>query len=364
MKLLPVFPQLAKSDLSGYLDVMEENVRRWKPDDGSSYVLMPIHEETRRVAEHESRSSPHCKIAAPPLRMIEQVDPKHKLTATAARLGLPIPKTFQVGSFEQLESIITELSFPVFLKLPHTSGGIGLHCAASPVELRDAYRETREKFDVADEDRYPIVIRLTTEPVSHQAGRKKKRKRRERDEFELALIRQSMSVGRPVLGICRGCQLVLVMALPTDKVRLRLDPDESSRVRQHARLKSFLLARVSRFLGLLLQEHRLLRSGRNQLDGQLVELAGEAERRLVVVVVHAGASVDPNIEGLINRNDRWDGVRDLLAVHLLTVYRKDASAALGHAGTVIFEVKYEWYACPRASASLPSQRNFSSPRKL
>lgn len=33
---------------------------------------------------------------------------------------------------------------------------------------------------------------------------------RQRDEFELQLIHQSISVGRPVLGICRGCQLLNV----------------------------------------------------------------------------------------------------------------------------------------------------------
>lgn len=71
----------------------------------------------------------------------------------------------------------------------------------------------------------------------------------------------------------------------------------------HAPVMSVLLARVSRFLGLLLQEHCLLRSWRNQLDGQFIELAGEAERWLVVVIVHTSACVDPNVKGLINRND-------------------------------------------------------------
>ena len=88
----------AKSDPDGYLDVMEENIRRWKPDDGTNYVLMPIHEETRLLAEHESRFSPFCKIAAPPFHAIDQVDPKHKLISTATRLGLPIPKTHRVDS--------------------------------------------------------------------------------------------------------------------------------------------------------------------------------------------------------------------------------------------------------------------------
>jgi len=38
----------------------------------------------------------------------------------------------------------------------------------------------------------------------------RRRIRRQRDEFELQLIHQSITVGRPVLGICRGCQLLNV----------------------------------------------------------------------------------------------------------------------------------------------------------
>lgn len=35
-------------------------------------------------------------------------------------------------------------------------------------------------------------------------------RRRQRDDFELNLIRQSFTAGRPILGICRGCQLLNV----------------------------------------------------------------------------------------------------------------------------------------------------------
>ncbi len=36
-----------------------------------------------------------------------------------------------------------------------------------------------------------------------------------------------------------------------------------------------------------------------ELDGQLGELAGEAERRLVVVFVHRGAGVQADVEGFV-----------------------------------------------------------------
>src|SRR4029078_9492606 len=39
-----------------------------------------------------------------------------------------------------------------------------------------------------------------------------------------------------------------------------------------------------------------------EFDGQLVELASEAERRLVILIVNPRASIHPDIKGLINRH--------------------------------------------------------------
>ena len=147
----------AKTEPENYLDAMEENIRKWAPDETVPYVLIPIHEQTRVLAEHEDRFSPLIRLAAPQFDAIDRVDPKHKLIPTATNLDLPIPKTWRVADNDQLEAIIAEIKFPAFLKLPHTSGGIGLHRVTSADELREAYRQTLENFDVADEDRHPIV---------------------------------------------------------------------------------------------------------------------------------------------------------------------------------------------------------------
>src|SRR4029077_11619462 len=50
-------------------------------------------------------------------------------------------------------------------------------------------------------------------------------------------------------------------------------------------------------LGLLVCCHHLIGS---EFNGQLIELAGEAERWLVVLVVHARAGIHPDIEGLVD----------------------------------------------------------------
>ena len=105
---------------------------------------MPIHEQTRLIAEQRERFEPLIRVATPQIEVIDQVDPKQKLTATAQRLDLPIPQTWQVASDAQLEETIPKLDFPAFLKLPHTSGGIGLHRVETADRLREAYRGNRQ----------------------------------------------------------------------------------------------------------------------------------------------------------------------------------------------------------------------------
>ena len=53
---------------------------------------------------------------------------------------------------------------------------------------------------------------------------------------------------------------------------------------------------------------------RPELEGQLVDLAVEAERHLVVLVVHRRAGVDPDVEGLVSRQQERDRVRDACCV--------------------------------------------------
>src|SRR6476620_4478144 len=90
--------------------------------------------------------------------------------------------------------------------------------------------------------------------------------------------------------------------------------------------------------GLLVRSHHLARS---EFDSQFVELAGEAERRLVVLVVDARAGINPDIEGLVDRHEGRDRVWDRLAGDFLAVYRQNTGATFAHARTVVLEVKQD-----------------------
>src|SRR5271167_1022366 len=47
---------------------------------------------------------------------------------------------------------------------------------------------------------------------------------------------------------------------------------------------------------------------RTEFEGQLVDLAGEWERYLIVVVVHSGAGIHADVEGLVSHLQECDRV--------------------------------------------------------
>src|SRR5262249_2214457 len=116
-----------------------------------------------------------------------------------------------------------------------------------------------------------------------------------------------------------------------------------TRWRSFGRIKAelCLLCLVSGLLGLLLKQLFLRSTHGNQLDRQFIDLAGETERRLLVSVAPAGAAIHSDIEGLINRLDKWNGVRNRFTRNRLTVHRKHAGAALAETGAVVFKVKHD-----------------------
>src|SRR6476661_5302166 len=71
------------------------------------------------------------------------------------------------------------------------------------------------------------------------------------------------------------------------------------------------------------------------------ELPGEAERHLVVLIIHRGPRVDTHVESFVNGHDERNGVRDFPGGDVLIVHPQDASAAFAESRAIIFEVEHE-----------------------
>ncbi len=127
-------------------------VRRFKPGDNRPYLLMPVFRETELIARYRERFEPLITVAAPPYEAISRVHPKDRLFHTASELHIPIPRTWQPRTEQQLQRALEEIRFPVLIKPPDQVGGRGIESCRSAAELRD-------RLDRYDAARYgPAII--------------------------------------------------------------------------------------------------------------------------------------------------------------------------------------------------------------
>src|SRR5215472_8901677 len=74
---------------------------------------------------------------------------------------------------------------------------------------------------------------------------------------------------------------------------------------------------------------------RIDLDCQLVELGGQLERNLVVLVIHRRTGISADVEGLIPLHDERDGAVHFLGCHGFTVDFQNTASAVTEAAEVV-----------------------------
>ena len=135
-----------QDDLDQYLDDMEENVRKYKPEDDRPYILMPMFRDAKILAKHRERFKGLIEIAAPDYETINQVNPKDVFAQTCQKLELKIPETHQTKSVEELEDIKDKFEYPVLIKPIDEVGGHGICKASSYEELKKLYEESLNEY--------------------------------------------------------------------------------------------------------------------------------------------------------------------------------------------------------------------------
>lgn len=121
-------------------------VQEHKPEDERPYILMPGFNEARIIARHAREFEGLITLACPSDKAIDQIYPKDNFFKTVSELNLPIPQTLLPGNRQELEDHIKELSFPVFIKPPHESGGRGISKHDDTSSLLEAYDVLVERF--------------------------------------------------------------------------------------------------------------------------------------------------------------------------------------------------------------------------
>jgi len=84
-----------------------------------------------------------------------EIHHKDKYRALATRLSIPTPRALVIKKGDDFDAAIAQLTFPIIVKPVDLTGGKGIHCASTPEEAREAYKDacsrTRQDHIVVEE---------------------------------------------------------------------------------------------------------------------------------------------------------------------------------------------------------------------
>ncbi|MFG1304738.1 gamma-glutamyl-gamma-aminobutyrate hydrolase family protein [Xanthobacter autotrophicus] len=120
----------------------EVAVRKYAPEDGRPYVLMPAFRDARLFARYRERFEPLIQVAAPDIASIEMVSPKDHFARLLTEADLPGPATrvLQPGTFANGLLADAAIKFPLMAKPTDGVGGRGVTKIKDPAALNDYLR--------------------------------------------------------------------------------------------------------------------------------------------------------------------------------------------------------------------------------
>jgi len=136
------------TDPDGFLDTLEEVIRRYKPADGEEYVLMPVHKEAYLIARHRARFEPLIKMALPTIEQIEQVHDKGTLARYCQDQGLPIPRTTVPANPPEFEQAAKRAAYPSFVKVRQSAAAVGVKKVHDPDEAVRVFESFVKDLDL------------------------------------------------------------------------------------------------------------------------------------------------------------------------------------------------------------------------
>lgn len=134
-------PHYAEDPL-GYLQFLAERLRSDKYD-----VLLPTQEQVYLLSRVRDQLGRHVGLALPEFSALRQMQDKARFVQLLDDLDLPHPPTVVVRGAAEL---VRAKTFPCFVKLAHSTAGLGVHCVADRDELSQLI-ETLQRSDDCDE---------------------------------------------------------------------------------------------------------------------------------------------------------------------------------------------------------------------
>ena len=136
------------NDEEAALADFEAAVRRFAPDDGGPYVLMPAFRDIRIFARHRDRFEPLIKVAGPDWSSIQMIDPKDQFARFLSEHNLPGPKTRIILPGEYRKEPPANVTAPLIGKPVDGVGGRGVEMLRTHGEVKTYLAKADPKASV------------------------------------------------------------------------------------------------------------------------------------------------------------------------------------------------------------------------
>jgi predicted ATP-grasp superfamily ATP-dependent carboligase len=122
-------------------------------------VLLPVSDVTTiPVCENKERLERFCKVPFPGARAVNLAADKSELFRLARDLGVPIPSTLRLESYNDLQMTLTKISFPVVIKPSRSRVPTQEGWVSTSVKYADSEEELRTILKAESPLAYPVLL--------------------------------------------------------------------------------------------------------------------------------------------------------------------------------------------------------------
>lgn len=137
-----------------FIQDLEENIERFRPQDDRPYLLMPIHKHTKIISQYKQRLSERIQVICPDWETFQKVHPKQNFIQTSKEQNVCIPHSMLPESEAMFERAISDepFDFPVLIKPYEESGGRGIEKVPNREQLKERGRASYKTYGT-----WPII---------------------------------------------------------------------------------------------------------------------------------------------------------------------------------------------------------------
>jgi predicted ATP-grasp superfamily ATP-dependent carboligase len=135
----------------GYIDFLIRTIKQHSID-----VFIPVSEGAFMVAKHMDRFPSGVGIPIEKYDKLMKVHNKRTAIQHASANGIPVPRTWMVDEFSDIEKIAKKAVFPVFVKNIFSQGSKGVFRVSDTKELKDVFSKIVREYGLTRET-YPLI---------------------------------------------------------------------------------------------------------------------------------------------------------------------------------------------------------------